>query len=69
MPCGGCLEQVDILIINDGEARALGEDSNLVKVAQNSTRAWAQAPHHQAGEYGVLMFNEKSGVRGSGLSA
>ena len=28
------LEKVDILVINDGEARELGQDSNLVKVAQ-----------------------------------
>ena len=32
------LEQVDILIVNDGEARALGEDTNLVKVAQKYSR-------------------------------
>ncbi len=53
------LEQVDILIINDGEARALGEDSNLVKVAQ---KILARGPKHliiKRGEYGVLMFNEK----------
>ena len=53
------LEQVDILIINDGEARALGEDTNLVKVAQ---KVLARGPKHliiKRGEYGVLMFNEK----------
>jgi sugar/nucleoside kinase (ribokinase family) len=53
------LEQVDILIVNDGEARALGEDSNLVKVAQ---KVLARGPKHliiKRGEYGVLMFNEK----------
>jgi sugar/nucleoside kinase (ribokinase family) len=53
------LEQVDTLIVNDGEARALGEDTNLVKVAQ---RILARGPKHlivKRGEYGVLMFNEK----------
>jgi sugar/nucleoside kinase (ribokinase family) len=53
------LEQVDILIINDGEARALGENTNLVKVAQ---KVLARGPKHliiKRGEYGVLMFNEK----------
>src|ERR1043165_2411802 len=53
------LERVDILIINDGEARALGEDTNLVKVAQ---KVLARGPKHliiKRGEYGVLMFNEK----------
>ena len=53
------LEQVDILIINDGEARALGESTNLVKVAREIL---ARGPKHliiKRGEYGVLMFNEK----------
>lgn len=53
------LEQVDMLVINDGEARALGQDSNLVKVAQ---RVMAQGPKHliiKRGEYGVLMFHGK----------
>ena len=53
------LEKVDVLIINDGEARALGGDSNLVKVAQ---KVLARGPKHliiKRGEYGVLMFNEK----------
>ena len=53
------LEKIDILIINDGEARALGNDSNLVQVAK---RILAQGPKHliiKRGEYGVLMFNDK----------
>lgn len=53
------LEQVDVLIINDGEARALGQDSNLVKVAK---LVLSRGPKHliiKRGEYGVLMFNEK----------
>ena len=53
------LEKVDILIINDGEARALGGSPNLVKVAQ---LVLARGPKHlivKRGEYGVLMFNEK----------
>ena len=37
------LGKVDILIINDGEARALGGDSNLVKVAQ---KVLARGPKH-----------------------
>ena len=50
------LQQVDVLIINDGEARALGEDSNLVKVAK---MILARGPKHliiKRGEYGVLLF-------------
>ena len=53
------LEKVDILVINDGEARELGEDSNLVQVAK---RILARGPKHliiKRGEYGVLMFTQK----------
>ncbi|WP_447977581.1 PfkB family carbohydrate kinase [Candidatus Nitrospira bockiana] len=53
------LEHVDVLIINDGEARLLGQDSNLVQVAKT---VLAKGPKHliiKRGEYGVLMFNEK----------
>jgi sugar/nucleoside kinase (ribokinase family) len=53
------LEKVDVLVINDGEARALGQDSNLVKVAR---LVLSRGPKHliiKRGEYGVLMFNEK----------
>ncbi|MDH5666511.1 MAG: PfkB family carbohydrate kinase [Nitrospira sp.] len=53
------LEKVDVLIINDGEARALGQDSNLVKVAK---MVLSRGPKHlivKRGEYGALMFNEQ----------
>ena len=53
------LEKVDVLIINDGEARALGKNSNLVKVAK---LVLSRGPKHliiKRGEYGVLMFNER----------
>jgi sugar/nucleoside kinase (ribokinase family) len=53
------LAEVDVLIINDGEARALGGDPNLVKVAKTIL---ARGPRHliiKRGEYGVLMFNQK----------
>jgi sugar/nucleoside kinase (ribokinase family) len=53
------LEKVDILIINDGEARLLGQDSNLVQVANTIL---ARGPKHliiKRGEYGVLMFDQK----------
>ncbi len=51
------LEQVDILIINDGEARALGQSPNLVQVARDTL---ARGPKYlivKRGEYGVLMFD------------
>ena len=53
------LEKVDVLVINDGEARELGQDANLVKVAKDTL---ARGPKHliiKRGEYGVLMFNQK----------
>jgi sugar/nucleoside kinase (ribokinase family) len=53
------LERIDVLLINDGEARALGGDPNLVKVAR---KILARGPGHlviKRGEYGVLLFNEK----------
>ncbi|MCP9470381.1 MAG: PfkB family carbohydrate kinase [Nitrospira sp.] len=53
------LERVDVLIINDGEARALGEDSNLVKVAKLVLSRGPKYLIIKRGEYGVLMFNEK----------
>ncbi len=53
------LEQVDVLMINDGEARALGGRPNLVQVARDIL---ARGPKHlivKRGEYGVLMFDHK----------
>ncbi len=50
------LEKVDVLVINDGEARALGQSPNLVQVAKDIL---ARGPKHlivKRGEYGVLMF-------------
>lgn len=46
------LEQVDILIINDGEARALGEDSNLVKVAKKCSRVDPSTSSSNVGSMG-----------------
>lgn len=53
------LERIDILIINDGEARALGQHPNLTQVAK---LVLSRGPKHliiKRGEYGVLMFNQK----------
>jgi sugar/nucleoside kinase (ribokinase family) len=53
------LELVDVLIINDGEARALGQHPNLTQVAK---LVLSRGPKHlivKRGEYGVLMFNQK----------
>lgn len=53
------LKHIDALLINDGEARALGGDPNLVKVAR---KILAHGPKYliiKRGEYGVLLFSEK----------
>jgi sugar/nucleoside kinase (ribokinase family) len=54
------LEHVDVITINDGEARQLTEQSNLVKAAR-----WIlqRGPKHviiKKGEHGAFMFTEKS---------
>lgn len=54
------LKYVDILIINDGEARQLAMEANLVKAAR-IIRSYG--PKHlivKRGEYGALMFNSRS---------
>ena len=58
------LEKIDILVINDGEARELGGDSNLVKVAQGILTRGPKQLIIKRGEYGVLMFNSR-GVFGA----
>jgi len=54
------LEHVDLVTLNDGEARQLTERANLVQAAQ-----WimARGPRHviiKKGEHGAFMFTEKS---------
>ncbi|TLY24909.1 MAG: sugar kinase, partial [Nitrospirae bacterium] len=51
------LKDVDVLIINDGEARALGGDPNLVKVARTVREAGPATLIVKRGEYGALMFS------------
>lgn len=54
------LKSVDVLIINDGEARQLAMEANLIKAA-GVIRSYG--PKHvivKRGEYGALMFNSKS---------
>ncbi len=54
------LQRIDILVINDGEARMLAGEANLVQAAN---RILAMGPTRliiKRGEYGVLMFNGDS---------
>lgn len=49
------LEQVDMAIINDGEARMLASDTNLVKAAQKILKWGPKRVIIKRGEYGVMM--------------
>ena len=51
------LGEVDILIINDGEARELAREFNLVKVAKKILSFGPKILIIKRGEYGALMFN------------
>jgi len=54
------LKAVDILIINDGEARELAKEVNLVKVAKKIIALGPKTLVIKQGEYGALMFTENS---------
>ncbi|HEY5599246.1 MAG TPA: PfkB family carbohydrate kinase [Candidatus Manganitrophaceae bacterium] len=54
------LGAVDILIINDGEARELAREFNLVKVAKKILSFGPKTLIIKRGEYGALMFNGKT---------
>lgn len=54
------LASVDILIINDGEARELAQEVNLVKAAKKIMAFGPRILVVKQGEYGALMFNGKT---------
>jgi sugar/nucleoside kinase (ribokinase family) len=54
------LKDVDMLTINDGEARQLTEEVNLVKAARKIHSYGPKILIIKQGEYGVLMFNGNS---------
>lgn len=51
------LRQVDLLTINDGEARQLTQEFNLVKAARKILDLGPRILIIKRGEYGALMFN------------
>lgn len=51
------LRKVNILTINDGEARQLTEEANLVKAARKILSYGPKILIIKRGEYGALMFN------------
>ncbi len=50
------IERVDFFIINEGEARQLSGESNLIKAARKILGLGAKTLIIKRGEYGVLMF-------------
>lgn len=51
------LREIDILIINDAEARELAEEPNLVKAAQRIRQMGPKTLIIKRGEYGAIMFD------------
>jgi sugar/nucleoside kinase (ribokinase family) len=54
------LKRVDLLLINDGEARQLAGDPNLVVAARTILGLGPKILIIKRGEYGALMFNGNS---------
>jgi sugar/nucleoside kinase (ribokinase family) len=54
------LRHVDMLLINEGEARQLAGEPNLVKAARAILEMGPKTLVVKRGEYGVLMFTEHS---------
>lgn len=54
------IERVDIFIINEGEARQLSGEANLVKAARQLLDLGVRTLIVKRGEYGVLMFTRTS---------
>jgi sugar/nucleoside kinase (ribokinase family) len=55
------LKHVDALLINDGEARLLAGESNLVKAARIILREGPKTLIVKRGEYGALLFVRRRG--------
>jgi len=54
------LKRIDILIINDSEARALAGEANLVRAARRILSMGPSRLVVKRGEYGAAMFSEES---------
>jgi len=54
------LKRVDIFLINEGEARQLSGEPNLMKAAAKILAMGPETLVIKRGEYGVLMFREHS---------
>ena len=54
------MQLVDIMLLNDSEARELVQEPNLILAARKDPRTRPHAGDHQEGEHGVLMLSEDS---------
>ena len=54
------LQEVDVVIINDGEARELAQEANLVKAARRILDLGPRMLIIKRGEYGALLFNDRT---------
>lgn len=52
------LKEVDVLLINDGEARELAREVNLVKAARWILSSGPKGLVIKRGEYGAMLFNQ-----------
>jgi sugar/nucleoside kinase (ribokinase family) len=53
------IEKVDMLFVNDGEARELSGEHNIVKAARGIQKMGAKTVVIKRGEYGALYFDEE----------
>ena len=56
------LSKVDVLLINDGEARLLAEEHNVVRAARAIQRMGVRSLIIKRGEYGALFFDQDEHV-------
>jgi sugar/nucleoside kinase (ribokinase family) len=54
------LERIEILVINDSEARLLSGEHNIVRAARGILKMGPKAVLIKRGEYGVLQFSDSS---------
>ena len=54
------LKRIEMLVINDSEARLLSGESNIVRAARAILKMGPQAVLIKRGEYGVLQFSDSS---------
>lgn len=54
------LQRIEVLVINDSEARLLSGDHNVVRAARSILKMGPKAVLIKRGEYGVLQFSDAS---------